>query len=338
MTQPASSEPKKQSTTAAPQKRKRENNEPTKHPYTTVVLDIEGTTTPISFVHDLLFPYITTHLDTFLKQHWGQPELMKHVGALRVQSLKDQEEGKLDGVVVVKGKSGEEATDEETRESVAKNVRWQMGMDRKIGALKAFQGYMWRSAYEAGEIKGSVFEDVVPALERWTKELGCDVYIYSSGSIPAQKLLFGYSDKGDMLKYFKGHFDTGIGLKVESESYTRIAKEIERDHQNILFLSDNVRELEAATKAGFQVACAFRPGNAALSNVRTTRKRRIKESEEVEKKEEKKEGEAEKNEGEDAEKGEEYQETELDCGTIVPVVKTFDEVFVREEFVPMKKE
>ncbi|RKO94389.1 2,3-diketo-5-methylthio-1-phosphopentane phosphatase [Blyttiomyces helicus] len=229
-------------------------------PYTTVVLDIEGTTTPITFVHDVLFPHVLARLDAFLIESWADDECYEKVDALRIQAEKDVAENVPGAVPVLPAT----APADDVRRSVVANVRWQMGIDRKIGPLKALQGYMWRSAYESGEIKGVVYDDVVPALERWTSSLGLDVYIYSSGSVEAQKLLFGWSEKGNLLKYFKGHFDTAIGLKVEPVSYTRIAQEIGREPASILFLSDNVKEIDAALLAGYQAAIAFRPGNAPL--------------------------------------------------------------------------
>ncbi|KAJ3041558.1 Enolase-phosphatase E1 [Rhizophlyctis rosea] len=231
-------------------------------PYKAVVLDIEGTTTPITFVHDVLFPYVSENLDQFLADHWTDAECIEKVEALREQANIDIS-ASLDTAVPILPASTSDT--EAVRKSVADNVRWQMSIDRKIGPLKSLQGYMWRSAYETGKIKGAVYDDVVPALTKW-KEGGVDIYIYSSGSVEAQKLLFGWSDKGDLLPFFKGHFDTGIGLKVNAESYARIAKEIGRVGKKILFVSDNVKETDAALQVGFQVAVASRPGNAPLED------------------------------------------------------------------------
>ncbi|KAI8905758.1 enolase-phosphatase E1 [Powellomyces hirtus] len=229
-------------------------------PYTTVILDIEGTTTPITFVHDVLFPYVKDHLQGFLADHWEEAECVSKVHALREQAEKDVAGG-LDGAVPILATEG--AAAEQVRQSVVDNVRWQMSIDRKIGPLKALQGYMWRSAYESGQIQGAIYDDVVPALDKWTAQ-GVDIYIYSSGSVEAQKLLFEWSEKGDLLKYFKGHFDTGVGLKIERESYEKIAQTIGRDPATLLFISDNVKEIAAAISANYQVAIAHRPGNAPL--------------------------------------------------------------------------
>ncbi|KAF9156926.1 hypothetical protein DFQ26_009167 [Actinomortierella ambigua] len=131
-----------------------------------------------------------------------------------------------------------------------------MQADRKIGALKDFQGYMWAEGYANGDLLGDVYDDVTKAFDQW-KENGKKLYIYSSGSVPAQKLLFGYTTKGDLLH---------VGLKVEAESYTKIAQDIGVEPSKILFLSDNIHEIKAAKKAGMQAIVVDRPGNAELSS------------------------------------------------------------------------
>ncbi|KAJ3320782.1 hypothetical protein HDU76_000226 [Blyttiomyces sp. JEL0837] len=225
-----------------------------------VVTDIEGTTTPISFVHDCLFPYVTRNLDEFLKERENDAELDKILETLKEQADKDIT-AEFAGVEAILPLDGEDK--QAVRDSIAKNIRWQMSQDRKIGPLKSFQGYMWKFAYEQGKVKGVVFDDVEPVLEDLQSK-GIDMYVYSSGRIFAQKLLFGYSEKGDLLKYFKGHFDTGIGSKLEAKSYTNIAESIAGPASSILFLSDNVKEIDAAIEAGFQTAVVFRDGNAPL--------------------------------------------------------------------------
>ncbi|KND01422.1 2,3-diketo-5-methylthio-1-phosphopentane phosphatase [Spizellomyces punctatus DAOM BR117] len=229
-------------------------------PYATVVVDIEGTTTPITFVHDVLFPYVKENLESFLVENWDNEECVEKVAALREQAKKDVEQ-KVEGAMPIVDAAHPDR--EEICKSVIANVKWQMSIDRKIGPLKALQGYMWRSAYESGRIKGAVYEDVVPALRNWIEQ-GIDVYIYSSGSVEAQKLLFGWSVEGNILKYFKGHFDTGVGLKVEKASYVKISHEIKQAPERILFISDNIKEIDAAIQAGYQVAITNRPGNAPL--------------------------------------------------------------------------
>ncbi|KAI8098495.1 2,3-diketo-5-methylthio-1-phosphopentane phosphatase [Halteromyces radiatus] len=232
--------------------------------YNTVVLDIEGTITPITFVKDVLFPYVTNGLDAFLDRSWGTSDLDQYIQLLREQAEKDVKAGIPEAVVIPPTGS---SSVEDIKAAIKQNIHWQMASDRKIGALKAFQGYMWKEGYASGEIVGIVYDDVVPALDRWKKE-GKNIYIYSSGSVPAQKLLVGHTKQGDLSKYFSGYFDTSIGLKVEEQSYLNISKELKIDNKNtILFVTDNINEVYAAEKAGIQVVIANRPGNAPLPSL-----------------------------------------------------------------------
>ncbi|KAL2304824.1 hypothetical protein Nmel_006779 [Mimus melanotis] len=233
-----------------------------------ILLDIEGTTTPIAFVQETLFPYIKDNVKEYLRAHWEEEECQRDVGLLRKQA---QEDSSLEGAVPIplESGSGEEEL-ERVIQAVVDNVHWQMSLDRKTTALKQLQGHMWRAAYATGHVKGDtwlmislpldlllpaalfcsrVFEDVVPAIRKW-REAGMKVYIYSSGSVEAQKLLFGYSTEGDILELFDGHFDTKIGPKVESESYRRIAASIGCATNNILFLTDVPRGMSPASAAG----------------------------------------------------------------------------------------
>ncbi|EFX62405.1 hypothetical protein DAPPUDRAFT_68011, partial [Daphnia pulex] len=148
--------------------------------------------------------------------------------------------------------------------SVITNVNWNMDQDRKMTALKQLQGHMWREGYSSGEIQGHLYEDVEEALKLWTSS-GKKVYIYSSGSVEAQKLLFQHSVAGNLLQYFSGHFDTKIGLKIESASYQEISKSIAVAPDKILFLTDLPAEAIAANEAGVQVKLLVRPGNAPLN-------------------------------------------------------------------------
>jgi enolase-phosphatase E1 len=148
------------------------------------------------------------------------------------------------------------------------NIQWQMSIDRKTTELKAFQGFIWKEGFESGELVGFVYDDVVRALKSWKKR-EIPVYIYSSGSVEAQKLLFGHTQDGNLLEYLEGHYDTKIGSKLEKESYERIVADISSKKNvkadDILFVSDNVLELEAAQDAGLQVCLAVRPGNPQTS-------------------------------------------------------------------------
>ncbi|ORE10718.1 2,3-diketo-5-methylthio-1-phosphopentane phosphatase [Rhizopus microsporus var. microsporus] len=230
--------------------------------YDTVVLDIEGTITPITFVHETLFPYVTSGLKAFLDRVWDSPELKDQIELLRKQAKQDVD-NKIPEANLIPTEA--EASPEEIKSSVIKNINWQMKADRKIGALKSFQGYMWKEGYESGELRGVIYDDVLPRLDQWIAE-GKKIYIYSSGSVPAQKLLVGFSTKGDLSKYFSGYFDTKIGLKIEPESYKKIAQEINKECSSILFVSDNIKEIVAASEVGYQVVISDRPGNAPLGD------------------------------------------------------------------------
>ncbi|KAJ2157221.1 enolase-phosphatase E1 [Coemansia sp. RSA 552] len=219
--------------------------------YDVVLLDVEGTTTPISFVHDKLFPYVTREIDGFLDAQWAEPELQRHVQAIAEQANRDIAAG-IESAVAI-DLVGDTAA--EQRRKVAANVRWQMASDRKVGALKGLQGYMWRFGYEKGDLRGVVYADAVEAIKRWVRQKH-RVYIYSSGSVEAQKLIFGFSDHGDLREYISGYYDTGVGSKLEQASYTAIAQDIGVDPERVLFISDNVGELEAANGAGMQVVFA----------------------------------------------------------------------------------
>ncbi|ORX54547.1 2,3-diketo-5-methylthio-1-phosphopentane phosphatase [Hesseltinella vesiculosa] len=222
-----------------------------------LLVDIEGTITPITFVTETLFPFVLNNLDSFLDEQWGTSDLQPFIEELRVQAGKDVDAGLPEAVVIPA--DGDDAM----KEAVKKNIRWQMHQDRKIGALKSFQGYMWKSGFVSGELKGIVYDDVIPVLEQWQQQ-GKKNYIYSSGSVPAQKLLVGHSNHGDISSYFSGYFDTAVGLKVEASSYECISQAIGVAPASILFVSDNIREIEAAAQAGLKVLIASRPGNAPL--------------------------------------------------------------------------
>ncbi|XP_065401126.1 enolase-phosphatase E1 isoform X1 [Macaca fascicularis] len=205
---------------------------------TVILLDIEGTTTPIAFVKDILFPYIEENVKEYLQTHWEEEECQQDVSLLRKQA---EEDAHLDGAVPIPAASGNGVDDlQQMIQAVVDNVCWQMSLDRKTTALKQLQGHMWRAAFTAGRMKAEFFADVVPAVRKW-REAGMKVYIYSSGSVEAQKLLFGHSTEGDILELVDGHFDTKIGRKVESESYRKIADSIGCSTNNILFLTDVTR-------------------------------------------------------------------------------------------------
>ena len=234
--------------------------------YDIVLLDIEGTTTKISFVHDVLFPYVKEHCEDYLRTHWGSEELLEDVNLLREQSLKDVSCG-MEGVVGIPELYEEDGCDnkEEVIQKTKGNILWQMSFDRKIKPLKQFQGHVWRVAYENGEVKSHVYGDVVPGIDSW-RGGGKKIYIYSSGSVEAQRLLFGYTEEGDLLGKLDGYFDTSVGLKIESGSYERICDEIGVKAERVLFLTDNVKEVEAAVLCGVKAVVCCREENAPLSD------------------------------------------------------------------------
>lgn len=213
--------------------------------YDRIILDIEGTTTSISFVYDVLFPFAREHVASFLESHWSAPGVQADVGELKAQYVRDREAG-LDPPEVVDAKTA------------AANVLWQMDSDRKTTGLKSLQGKIWQSGYEDGRLKGHVYSDVPEALAKWTKR-GCEVYIYSSGSIAAQKLIFGHSEAGDLCPMLSGYFDTTTGPKREHESYQKICAQIGGEH--VLFATDVLAEAQAASHAGLDVVVMVRPGN-----------------------------------------------------------------------------
>ncbi|OAD53936.1 Enolase-phosphatase E1 [Eufriesea mexicana] len=226
---------------------------------TVILVDIEGTTTSISFVKDTLFPYVRENLKKYIETKWEDEEFKQDFEKLKEQAKKDEED-KIDGFVPITG-----ANVEEERESLVKNILWQMDCDRKTGALKQLQGHVWREAYNSGTVKAHVYEDVPKALESWTSD-GKKVYVYSSGSIEAQKLLFGHSVHGDLLKHFSGYFDTEIGAKQESSSYKNILSKIGAEPSNVIFLTDVVKEAAAAKEAGLSTVIVLREGNAPLTD------------------------------------------------------------------------
>jgi len=196
-----------------------------------ILTDIEGTTTPIAFVHEVLFPYARARLASFCAEHRAEAEV-----ATALKAARD-----LDG-----------HPDFDLDQTVALLLRW-MDEDRKAGPLKTLQGLIWRKGYEEGVLKGQVYEDAAALLECWHSQ-SRKLFVYSSGSEEAQKLIFGYSDKGDMKSLFSGFFDTRVGAKVERASYEAIAKAVGIAPGNILFLSDLPAEIIAAKSAGLQVA------------------------------------------------------------------------------------
>jgi enolase-phosphatase E1 len=205
-----------------------------------ILTDVEGTTTSIRFVHDELFPYSLEKLEAFLRDRRSDPA----VGELIAAALKTAR--------------AEGAADLELSGCVEVLKTW-IRTDRKHPALKSLQGLIWKSGYESGEITGHVYDDVPAAFRRWKKH-GLEIGIYSSGSVLAQRLLFGHTRFGDLNPFVAHNFDTGVGPKREPSSYREIARRLELEPAAILFLSDTPEELGAARTAGFAVLQLVREG------------------------------------------------------------------------------
>src|SRR5256885_2469851 len=223
-----------------------------------ILLDIEGTTSSVSFVYDVMFPYIRKHLTFEVFANWLEPEYIEAFHAI----ARDAGHDSLDAWL----KSNKLTRDNPLRAAdvVCKEVIRLMDADAKATGLKALQGLIWQSGFESGELKAHVYDDVPPALIAWNAA-GKDVRIYSSGSVQAQKLFFGHTIAGDLLPRFRGHYDTTTGPKKEPASYAKIAEEYRLPPAEILFLSDVVGELDAALAAGMQTGLVVRPGNAAAA-------------------------------------------------------------------------
>jgi enolase-phosphatase E1 len=220
-----------------------------------ILLDIEGTTSSISFVFDVMFPYIRKHLTFEVASNWLEPEYVEAFRAI----ARDAGHESLDAWLTKDGLSRDNPL--RAAQVVCKEVTRLMDADAKATGLKQLQGLIWQSGFESGELKAHVYNDVPPALATWNAA-GKDVRIYSSGSIRAQQLFFGHTIAGNLLGNFRGHYDTVIGPKKETESYRKIAVDFKLPPGDVLFLSDIVAELDAARDAGLRTGHCVRPGNA----------------------------------------------------------------------------
>ena len=221
-----------------------------------ILLDIEGTTTPITFVYDELFPFARAHMRAYVLKHGEEARFEGLLAQLRVESAAERAAG-FDAPAIPEG------TDASALGSAADFALWQMAHDRKATGLKELQGWIWRSGYEGGELRGVVYEDVPQAIARW-REAGHRVAIYSSGSVEAQTLIFGYSTAGDLRPQLDAYFDTTTGPKKEAESYRKIASALAVEPKDVVFCSDNLDEIRAADAAGMQTRLTVRPGNAPV--------------------------------------------------------------------------
>ncbi|MGF2736787.1 acireductone synthase [Marinobacter sp. DUT-1] len=202
-----------------------------------ILTDIEGTTSSISFVHDVLFPFAAEHLPGFVTENRDDPAVAEQLDAVAENSGIDRQD--VDGLVEV--------------------LQQWIREDRKETSLKALQGMVWEQGYQQGELKGHIYPDAADYLQRW-HDRGLRLFVYSSGSVKAQKLIFGFTTEGDFTPFFSGYFDTRIGGKKESDSYRNILKELGVEPETVLFLSDVEEELEAAEAAGMKTAWLVREG------------------------------------------------------------------------------
>ena len=212
-----------------------------------ILTDIEGTTSAVSFVFDVLFPYAAQHLPAFVRQQAQRADVALQLDAVRQDSAEP---------------------DADVERVIEILLGW-IAEDRKATPLKALQGMVWEQGYQAGQLKGHVYPDAVDALKRW-HDAGYQLFVYSSGSIQAQKLIFGCSEAGDLTTLFNGYFDTTSGPKREAQSYQRIAQAIGCEAAQILFLSDIVQELDAAREAGMATRGLVREGGELAGHVSVT--------------------------------------------------------------------
>jgi enolase-phosphatase E1 len=201
-----------------------------------ILTDIEGTTSSLSFVKDVLFPYAREHLPAFVRANADKPEIRAQLDDVR----------KLAGA------------DLDVERAIAQLVRW-IDEDKKITPLKTLQGMIWEAGYRDGAFKGHVYDDAARNLAKW-KAAGLPVYAFNSGSVQAQKLIFRHSDCGDLTPLFAGYFDTHVGTKRDPLSYKNIAAHVGLPAADILFLSDVQEELDAARAAGMQTLQLVRDG------------------------------------------------------------------------------
>ncbi len=207
-----------------------------------ILTDIEGTTTEVSFVYDILFPYFRAHMD-----QW------KTVDSAPMNDVLEQTR-----LLVLE----EQSINLTSKEALFEQLRQWSIEDRKVTPLKTFQGMVWEQGFKSGAIKGHMYPDVKPALQRWL-DGGLKLAIFSSGSIAAQKQLFGFSTEGDLTPYFSAYFDTTTGMKRDEQTYQLIVQQLNSPANSVLFLSDIHQELEAAHAAGLRTLQLVRPGTQA---------------------------------------------------------------------------
>ena len=209
-----------------------------------ILTDIEGTTSSISFVKDVMFPYAEAHLDSWVRRHASRVDVAEQLDAVR------QELGRPNASIDA---------------CVEALLQWSRA-DKKVTPLKALQGYIWKNAFETGEFSAHLYEDALAALLVW-HSLGRRLAVYSSGSIGAQKLYFGHTTEGDLLHLFESHFDATSGSKKEASSYVNICRDLGVAANDVVFLSDVCAELDAAAEAGLKTVWVVREGELPTHEV-----------------------------------------------------------------------
>jgi enolase-phosphatase E1 len=218
-----------------------------------VLVDIEGTTTPVAFVYDVLFPYARRNVRAFLERRGDEPVVRADLEALRREHAAERPDGERPPTW---GES------DEPLEAATAYVSWLMERDRKSTALKALQGRIWEEGFRSGELRSEVYDDVPAAFRRWHAR-GQGPWIFSSGSMLAQRLLFAHTRAGDLTPLIRGYFDTTTGAKKDAATYGRIATLIGAPASTVLFVSDTPAELDAARAADLQTAWCVREGEPA---------------------------------------------------------------------------
>lgn len=223
-----------------------------------LLLDIEGTTCPVSFVADTLFPYAAARLEGFLNEQASHPEVQRLLREVEQAWRADHDpEARALGR---RSLDAETITAGTQYPGAAAYLQLLMRQDRKLTALKDLQGLIWRAGYASGDLVAPLFADVPPALQRW-HAAGVQLAVYSSGSVPAQQLLYGHTASGDLRPLFRHWFDTRTGAKQAPQSYAAICTVLQTGAAEVLFISDAWAECEAARQAGMAVLFSDRPGN-----------------------------------------------------------------------------
>lgn len=219
-----------------------------------LLLDIEGTTCPVSFVSDVLFPFAKQELSYLIKQHWDKSPHNTSIQAAKKEWLDDQSPESM--------QIKQQVAKQETKEidGLIQYLKHLISIDKKSTALKDLQGKIWEHGYNNGELKSQLFPETAECLREW-HEQGITLSVYSSGSIQAQKLLYRHSHEGDLEKLFSHWFDTHTGPKKSTGSYTTIAKQLHSSPNKIWFVSDNGAECDSARLAGMHTLFSLREGN-----------------------------------------------------------------------------